>query len=158
VHGKGLIELKPEQLQSFRHQLVRQIRSAGQVPAGPVETGDKAQPDRVTADGKDDRYGRGRWLRRQRRGGAGGYEYRYAAADEIGCEHRQPIKLIFRPAVFNCNVLALDVAGFLQALEKRNGDVLCEKMERRPRNLWAVSNYVCCGSSSAMKSKAASCS
>jgi hypothetical protein len=50
--------------------------------------------------------------------------HRYAAADEIGRQRWQPIVLIFRPAVFNSHVLALDVTGFLQPLEKRNGDVL----------------------------------
>jgi len=44
-------------------------------------------------------------------GGSSGYGYRYAAADEIGCERRQPIILNFRPTVFNCNVLLLDIAG-----------------------------------------------
>jgi hypothetical protein len=29
------------------------------------------------------------------------YDHRYVAADEIGCERRQPIILIFRPAVFD---------------------------------------------------------
>src|SRR5262249_46716830 len=43
---------------------------------------------------------------------------------EIGCERRQPIILILRPAIFNGNVLTLDMAGFLQALEERNGDDL----------------------------------
>ena len=47
----------------------------------------------------------------------------YAATDEIGCKRRQPIDLIFRPAVFNRHVLALDIAGFLQALEEWNGEV-----------------------------------
>jgi hypothetical protein len=46
------------------------------------------------------------------------------AADEIGCERRQAIVLICRQAVFNQNILALDIAGFLQALEKRDGDDL----------------------------------
>ena len=97
---------------------------AGDVRAGPVEAGDKTQCDRVTAGAKDDRYGRGRCLRRQRCGGAGGYDHRYAAADEIGCKRRQPIVLILRPAVLDRHVLALDIAGFLQALEKWNGVVL----------------------------------
>jgi hypothetical protein len=36
--------------------------------------------------------------------GAGGYDYRYAAAEEIGCERWQPIGLVLRPAVFNRNI------------------------------------------------------
>jgi hypothetical protein len=50
--------------------------------------------------------------------------HRYAAADEIGCKRRQPIILIFRITILDRHVLALDIARFLQALEKRNDDVL----------------------------------
>jgi hypothetical protein len=60
-----------------------------------------------------------RLLRRQCCGGAEGYDNRYAAADEIGCEHRQPIVLILRPDVFNCNVLAHNVACLFQTLGER---------------------------------------
>jgi hypothetical protein len=77
-----------EQLQSFWRQLANKTGAAGQVPAGPVEAGDKTRCDRVNAGGKDDGYGRGRGLCRQRCGGAAGYDHRDAAADEIGCERR----------------------------------------------------------------------
>ena len=40
----------------------------------------------VTGGRKNDGYVRGRCLRRQRSGGAGGYDHGYAAADEIGCQ------------------------------------------------------------------------
>jgi hypothetical protein len=55
---------------------------------------------------------------RQRCGGAARYDHGYAAADEFGCKRRQPINLVLRPAVFDCDILALDIAGFLQALEE----------------------------------------
>jgi hypothetical protein len=48
-------------------------------------------------------------------------EHSYAAADEIGCKRRQPIHLVLRIPVLDRHVLALDIAGFLQALKKRNG-------------------------------------
>src|SRR5262249_42443315 len=63
-------------------------------------------------------------LSHQSCGASAGYDHRYAAADEIGCEHRQPIILIFRPAVFNRHVLTLDITSFLQALKKRDSEVL----------------------------------
>jgi hypothetical protein len=84
-----------EQLQSFRPQLVSEDEAAGNVPAWPVEAGDKTRCDRVNAGDKDDRYGRGRCLRRQSCGGAGGHDHRDAAG-EIGCKRRQPIILIIR--------------------------------------------------------------
>jgi hypothetical protein len=46
------------------------------------------------------------------------------AADEIGREHRQPIELVLRVPILDRHVLARGIASFLQALEKRNGDVL----------------------------------
>src|SRR6516165_4201037 len=94
---------------------------AGEVRAGPVEAGDKTQINRVTAGGKDDRYGGGRCLCRTRCGEAGGKDHRYAAADEIGYKPRQPIQLVLRVPILDCHVLAGDVAVFLEALEKRNG-------------------------------------
>ena len=104
--------MRERSLQLFRRQFARQFSVAGEVPAGPVEAGDKAQCDRVATGAKDDGYGRGRCLRRPRCGGAGGYEYRYASADEIGCKRREPIGLIFRPALFDRHVLALDISRF----------------------------------------------
>src|SRR6516164_912198 len=94
------------------------------VRTGPVEAGDKTQCDRVTAGGKDDGYRGGRFLSRQRCGGVCGYDHSYAAADEIGYKRRQPIILILRIPILHRHILALDVTGFLQALEKRKGDVL----------------------------------
>jgi hypothetical protein len=68
--------------------------------------------------------GRGRYLRCQRGGCAGGYDHRDAAADEIGCERRQPIILVLCIPVLDRHVLALNIPRFLQALEKWNSDVL----------------------------------
>ena len=41
------------------------------------------------------------------------------AADEIGGQRRQPIVVVLCPAVFDRDVLALDVAGVAQSLAKR---------------------------------------
>ena len=38
------------------------------------------------------------------------------AANQIGHQFRQPIELIFGPAIFDRDVLAFDIAGFFQAL------------------------------------------
>ena len=40
------------------------------------------------------------------------------SANQIGRQRRQPIDLILGPAVFDRHVLALDIAGVLQALAK----------------------------------------
>ena len=90
----------------FRPQFARQNSCAGDVRAGSVEAGDKTQCDRVTGGDKDDWYGSGRCLRRQRCGGAEGYDHSHAATDEIGCQRRKPIVLIVRPAILDQHVLA----------------------------------------------------
>jgi hypothetical protein len=77
-----------EQLQLFRRQLSRQEGVACDVRTGPVEAGYETQCDWVTAGDKDDWYGSGRCLRRQRCGGAEGYDHSHAATDEIGCQRR----------------------------------------------------------------------
>jgi hypothetical protein len=62
----------------------------------PVQAGDNAPCNRITTSAEDDRYDRGRCFRRQRCLGAGGYDHRHAAANEIGRKRRQPIILISR--------------------------------------------------------------
>jgi hypothetical protein len=43
--------------------------------------------------------------------------------DEIGREARQPVKMTLSPAVFDGNVLAVNVAGFRQSFAKSGLDV-----------------------------------
>jgi hypothetical protein len=109
-----------EQLQPFRRQLARQNGGPSEIRAGTVEAGNKTQCDRVTAGGKDDRYSRRRCFRGPRCLAGAGYDHRNAATDAIGCNYRQSIILVLRTPILDRNVLALDIAGFLQALEKRN--------------------------------------
>ena len=96
---------------------------------GRFEAGHKTQCDRVRADGKDDRYG-GRCLRRQRCSSAGGYDHPYAAADEIGCERRQPIELVLRITILDRHVLAL-----IARKRSRSGII-----QATPRFVWQKSD------------------
>ena len=54
-------------------------------------------------------------------------------ANQIGRQLRQPIELILGPAVFDRHVLALDIAGLLQALAECAQTVrdTCQAMRRR---------------------------
>src|SRR5262249_41926929 len=45
--------------------------------------------------------------------------YGHPTANEIFGQRRQPIVLVFRPAIFDGDVAALDKASFAQALAKR---------------------------------------
>jgi hypothetical protein len=49
-----------QDLQPLRRQFDRKKIDARHVTAGPGETSDKTEPDRVLTDQKDDRYGSGR--------------------------------------------------------------------------------------------------
>ena len=91
---------------------------ARDVAARPVQAGDEAKLDRVGAQFEDDRNSRGRRLCRERRRSAGRGNHGHLTMNQIGHHRRQPITLILRPAVFDRDVLALDVAGFAQPLAK----------------------------------------
>jgi hypothetical protein len=52
----------------------------------------------------------------------------HAATNQIGRQFRQSVIAPFGPAIFDCRVLTLDVASFLEALTKR-GDV-------RRKSIW----------------------
>jgi hypothetical protein len=58
-------------------------------------------------------------------------------SDQIGRQAGQPIKMPFRPAVFDRNVFSLDVAGFAQALRSyappRGGLPASGRLRNRPR-------------------------
>jgi hypothetical protein len=59
-------------------------------------------------------------LGRERRGRAARCrDDSYPAADKIGNQFRNSRKVVLCPAVFDCYVLALDVAGFAQSFAER---------------------------------------
>ena len=86
---------------------------AGHVAARPVEAGDQARPDRVSAAIEDDRDRRGRRFGRQSGAEAAGRgNHGHLAADQFGRQRRQSIALPVRPTVLDRDILALDIAGF----------------------------------------------
>ena len=89
-----------------------------QIAARPGEAGDKAKPDRVLVDDEDDGDCRGCRLGRECGRRSCGRDHGRAPANQIGCQHRQSIDLTLRPAVFDRHVLALEIAGVLEALAK----------------------------------------
>ena len=68
---------------------------------------------------EDDRDRRGgRFGRKRRRDSSGRDDHGDLSVNQFGRQLRQSIDLIFGPAVFDRDVLALDIAGFLQATVK----------------------------------------
>ena len=88
------------------------------LPPGRLRLATRPSLTGIAAGREDNRNRRGRGLGRQRRRVVPD-DHGHRPANQFGRQRRQPIGLIFRPAVFDRDVLALDEAGFLQALAER---------------------------------------
>src|SRR5262249_8722380 len=85
------------------------------IAARPAEIGNETTFDRIAAADEHDRYGRG--------GSPGGAhddiwaeDHSHLALHQLRRECRQPIELVLRPAKFDRDVVAVDEAGFFQAV------------------------------------------
>ena len=109
-----------QEFQPLCCQLKIENIDACQVAVRPGEAGDKAKPDRVFGDDKDDGDRRGCRLGREWCYGASGRDdHSDLPANQFGRQWRQPIVLTFGPPVFDRHVLAFDITSLLQALAKR---------------------------------------
>src|SRR5262249_9264416 len=101
------------------HHLTTQKIDACEVAARTGEAGDKTKLDRVFGGDENDgdrrgcRLGRRRHSRTSERG-----DHRNLPANQVGRQRRQSIDLIFAPAVYDRDVLALDIAAILEATVK----------------------------------------
>src|SRR6516225_9910510 len=86
------------------------------LPPRPVQVGDKTQLDRVFTDPEDDRDRRGRSFgcKRSKVAGLRGDDG-HAPAHEVSHERRKAIEFTLQPVVLHRYVLALEVAGFVEA-------------------------------------------
>jgi hypothetical protein len=99
-------------LESFRPYHGREKAYACEVPARPIEVSDQAILDRVATGREDDRHCRC-------------YGFGCECRDEISDDHRdrpmnkivhkscQFIAIVFRKAIFDRNILTLNITGFL---------------------------------------------
>jgi hypothetical protein len=111
-----------QKCQPLRIVLTREKIDPRQVAARPRQAGDKTEIDRVFADAEDDRDRRGRsfgYLCSKVSGRRG--DDRHATVHEVGHERRKAIELAPQPVVLHRYVLALEVAGFVEALAERGG-------------------------------------
>jgi len=111
-----------QQLQSLRPHNAAKKAHARDVATRTVQVGDEAVLDRVAPGHEDDRHRRGRGLGRECRSQVPD-DHGHRPANQISHQSRQPINLIVRIAIFDCDVLALDDACFLQALAERGHEV-----------------------------------
>jgi hypothetical protein len=107
-----------QQLQPLRRCLQVQLGCARDVAARLAEARDKAKPNRVRAQFKDDRNGRGRRLCRKRCRSCRRSNHGHMTMNQVSRHRRQPVMLVLRPAIFDCDVAAIDVTGLAQPFEK----------------------------------------
>src|ERR1700730_7191659 len=112
--GKQLVQ----QFQPFRRDLYARLCHTRNVSTRSAKAGDETQLDRVAARFKDDRNGHGCRLCYDRCRSAGRSDHAYLAAHQIGRHYWQAVVSIICPAVFDQNILAIDVAGFGQTFVK----------------------------------------
>ena len=120
-HGQagGARHQLAQEFKPLRLQLVGVQIDAGEIAAGPGEAADKAEPGRVFADQKNDRYRRGRRLGRERGGRAARCDnHSGLSPDQLGRHLRQAIDPVLGPTVQDRHVLAFGKIHFFQALAK----------------------------------------
>ena len=113
-----------QQLESFPRDRRGEEARAGDFAARPVEASDEAQFDRVAAATENDGNGGGCRLGDQRRTGIRG-DHGDLTANQIGRQGWQSIELTFGPAIFDRDIPALNVAGFLETITER-GHIKCK--------------------------------
>ena len=118
-HASGCGHQLMQELQPLCHQLGTEEIDTSEVAARSGEAGDETEPDRVFGGEEDDRNRGGRGLGRQCHSGAATcYDHGDRSARQISRQRRNSIKLILGPSVFGRHVLALNIAGALEALAK----------------------------------------
>src|SRR5262249_22627097 len=95
----------------------REQTNSGDIAAWAIECHHRARFDRIIPREEYDRNGRGSGLGGCcRRTSSDQDDHSYAAIHQLGRLLRKSIVVSLRPAVFECDVAALDVPGFSQAL------------------------------------------
>ena len=88
----------------------------GEIAVRPAQAGDISCCDRVADDHEHDRNRRRRRLGCPGRAAPPDVANTVTATNQIGGQFRQPVVTAFRPAIFDRDVAALDMARFAQAL------------------------------------------
>jgi len=104
-----------QQLKPLSRQVGGENRYARDVATGPVQARYDAELDRVNAGQEGDRNCRGRRLGGKCCRDAGSGYHGYLTTNQIGRQGRLSIVTAVRPMVFDGDVLALDIAGFVEA-------------------------------------------
>jgi len=120
-----------QQPQPFRHQLRTQLGHTGDVATWSIQARHKTKLDRIAGRLEHDRDGRGHSLGGKRRRRPARQHHTDAPAHQVGCQCRKLVDMTISPTKFDRDVLALDAAGFTQALPKGG---LHERSDRAETN------------------------
>src|SRR6516164_1435395 len=113
----GITAQLSQQPQPLRLGFGEERTYSGDVAAWPMQARDQSAPDRVGAADENNRHGRGRRFRRQRRCFAADRDDdRHLPTHEIAREHREPVVVTLSGAVLDRDVAALDETGLIQTL------------------------------------------
>src|SRR5215813_7276092 len=131
-----------QQLKLLRHQEGVEIAYPCDVPAWSIEAGDKPKLYGIGPSLEHDRNRRGRSLGSECGRGAGLGNHSDPPADKISGQGRQSIVMFLRPAVFDRDILPLDIAGFLKTFTEgghkervSSGRSAAEESDHRHRRL-----------------------
>jgi hypothetical protein len=105
-----------QQLQPFGLQLIREHIDARKITAGTGDAADKTEPNWIVANQKHDGDLPGRFFGGECRRRASGCNDHGRLLGQLACHVRQTIDTVFRPAVDNHDVLALDNSDLFEAL------------------------------------------
>jgi PAS domain S-box-containing protein len=111
-HRRKVPWLPRHRYRSHRRGAPRAGGASGEIAARSIETRNQAQLHRVTASGEHDRNRTGRRLGSERWWGANRDDHGNPAADKIDCQCRKAIVLVLRPAIFDRQILSLNIADF----------------------------------------------
>jgi hypothetical protein len=119
-----------QQLQPFRHRQDHQKAHAGEIPSRPVEAGDEAGLGRVIGGNEDNgNRGRGRLSSLDHNVATDRDDDGHPLVDQIGGQGRQSVGLVACRPVFDRDVPAFEIPGFVQTLVKSN-ELVAARFER----------------------------
>jgi hypothetical protein len=113
-----------EKFEPFWPKLSAHRRDTGEIAAWSGEAGDEPKFDWIRAGAEHDRNGRGRRLGGKRsRWSAGCSDDRHSMLDQIGDQLGQSRIIIIRPAIFDHQVAAFDIAGLSEPIAEGRHDI-----------------------------------
>ena len=133
-----------QQFKSKAAKIGRQVRQTGDIAARARQAGDQPGPDRVSSRSKYDWDCRRRFLDGHGSRGACRDDDIDLALNKFGRERVIAVIPPFRPAIFDCDVAAIDPAELAQALQKSSDECTPDRWRSRTQesNRWRLARLL----------------